>query len=197
MLSLFVTAAMFGWLGTSALAAYQVVNQYLFLIIVPLFALAQATGVLVGQSYGAKNYKQIKEFGYVAIIFTTAMTFLVAFIFIAFPTLLAKFYLDINNPANAKTVHFIIILFAIVSFSQILDGIRNVITGALRGLFDTKYPMYVGLGGIWFVGIPLGYVLAFNFHFGPAGIVAGGAVGMFIGAAALMRRWQQKSIGCV
>ncbi len=57
MISLFVTAAMMGWLGVQALAAYQVVTQYLFVFLIPVFALSQATGVLVGQACGARTIR--------------------------------------------------------------------------------------------------------------------------------------------
>lgn len=190
MLSFVATAAMVGWLGVQSLAAYQVVTQYLFLILVPLFALAQATGVLVGQAFGEKNYYKISATGYVSIAYTLVITLLVTVIFLIFPKPLAALYIDIHNPLNMHTVHLIVVLFAILSILQIIDGIRNVLTGSLRGLFDTRYPMMIGIIAIWLIGIPFGYLLAFHYHFGVSGIAIGSTLGMFFGMILLLRRWK-------
>lgn len=191
MLFFFVSTAMVGWLGVQSLAAYQVVTQYLILVIVPLFALSQASGVLIGQANGEKNYPKIKKIGTVAFICSYIITLIVSVLFFTIPKVLAKLYLDINAPQNALTVHLIVMLFSIVAISQIFDNTRNVVTGALRGIFDTKFPMYVGFFILWLIALPLGYLLAFPFRLGVAGIAIGGAIGMFVGALLVMYRWQK------
>lgn len=52
----FVVTMMIGWLGTDALAAVQVTQQWMFLIVVPIFAMSEAAGILVSQAVGAKEY---------------------------------------------------------------------------------------------------------------------------------------------
>ncbi|MDO8955064.1 MAG: MATE family efflux transporter [Gammaproteobacteria bacterium] len=193
LLSFFATAIMVGWLGATELGAFQVVNQYILLVIIPIFALSQSVGVLVGQARGAKQFHEIKLIGTAAIKVTLAVTLVVAIVFLVFPRNLAALYLDASHSEGAQIMHLIIILFAIMAFARIFDAIRNVMTGALRGLFDTKYPMYVGLIVIWLIGIPLGYVLAFPLHLGLAGIATGSLIGMGIGAVLLLFRWHKLS----
>lgn len=194
MLSFLMSAAMVGWVGIQSLAAYQVVTQYLFIILVPILALSQASGVLIGQAYGEKNFEKIQKIGYAAIIFSLAMTIAVAFIFFTFPKSLASIYLNTNNSANFETLQIVIILFAICGIQLIVDGIKNVLTGSLRGLFDTAYPMLVGLSTVWIIGIPLGYVLAFPLGMGAAGIIIGPTIGMFISILPLLVRWQRSAL---
>lgn len=189
MLSFFVNASMVGWLGVTALSAYQVTVQCLFVVLIPMFSLAGASGILVGQACGSKNFHEIKRLGYASMGVTLAISIFVALVFLLFPQRLASLYLDVHNPANADTVHLIMSLFAITAFSLIVDGIRNVLTGSLRGLLDTKYPMFVGLSLLWLVGIPLSYLFAFHLHFGVIGIAMGSAVSMTIGTIILLRRW--------
>lgn len=191
MLSFLVTAAMVGWLGVNALAAYQVVTQYLFVIVVPLFSLAQASGILVGQAFGEKNYHKINRIGHAGVLFSFTLSFIVALIFLIAPKLLASFYLNIHTPENIDILHIIVVLFAVVALQQIFDGIRNVLTGSLRGLFDTQFPMYIGLIVIWVIGIPLGYLLAFHYSLGVTGIVIGSSVGMCLGMIILFYRWNK------
>lgn len=193
MLAFFTCSTMIGWLGTNALAAYQVVGQYLFLIIVPIFSLTQASGILVGQACGGKQFHEIKRLGYACISLAIMLSGLVAVVFLMAPRSLAAAYLDIHNPANAETLHLVILFFIITAFSQILDAVRNVTTGVLRGLFDTRFPMYAGLLAIWLVGIPLSYLLAFPLHIGAIGIAIGFAIGIAVGATVVMLRWRVMS----
>lgn len=191
MLSLLASATMVGWIGTIALAATQVVNQYYFLIIIPLFSLAQASGILVGQAVGSKQFNVIKKLGNAALSISLLMTLLVALLFLLAPRPLASLYLHANNANVIPTLHLIILLFAIIAFTQIADGIRNTLTGLLRGLFDTKFSMYITLLVLWIIGIPLSYFLAFKLHLGVIGIALGGACGMFLGASIMFLRWRK------
>lgn len=189
-LSLFASAAIVGWLGATSLAAFQVSNQYVFLVMIPIFTLAQASGILVGQACGSKNYGEINKLGTTNVNISLCISLLVLFIFLTFPKKLASLYFDVNNPLNAETLHLVVLSFAILAFTQIFDAIRNVLTGGLRGLLDTKFPMYVGLISIWLVGLPLGYLFAFTLHWGVVGVAIGSAIGITIGALILMLRWR-------
>jgi MATE family multidrug resistance protein len=190
-LSLFIMSIMVGWLGTNALAAFQVINQYLVLITIPIFALSQACGVVVGQACGAKQFNEIKRLGYSGISITSIISLTIGAVFITFPQNLASIYIDINNPANTPVIQMIGLLFVVVAFSQFFDAIRNVLTGALRGLLDTRFPMIIAIIAIWIIGIPSGYLLAFILNFGVVGIVIGPAVGLFLSALIMLLRWNQ------
>lgn len=81
------------------------------------------------------------------------------------------------------------VLFVILAFSQIVDGLRHVLIGVLRGLFDTRFPMYINLLVIWIIGVPLAYFMAFMMHLGVIGIALGTTTGLLIGAFVLLYRW--------
>lgn len=193
MLSFFVGSIMVGWLGTAALAAYQVVNQYCFLVVIPIFSLSQASGILVGHACGAKQFHEVKKLGYSSIALALLAALIAALAFILIPKHLASFYMDVNNPANAEILRLTILIFLVAAFSQLFDGVRNVLIGVLRGLFDTRFPMYMGLLVIWVIGMPLSYFLAFTLHIGVIGIALGGMFGMLVGAAIMMYRWYMLS----
>lgn len=194
MLSFFVSATFVGWLGISSLAAYQVVTQYLFLVMVPLFALSQASGIMIGEARGEKNTLKIKQVGNAAVLFSLTITAIFAIICMGFPKYLASFYFDVNNSLNQETLQFVILLFAVCVLQQLFDAVRNVLTGSLRGLFDTRYPMFIGLSAIWLIGIPVGYLLAFHYHLGVVGIIIGSTIGMLIGMLFLTYRWRQQTL---
>lgn len=189
--AILVFAMMVGWLGVKPLAAYQVVTQYFYLVIVPLFAFSQASGVLVGQAFGAKNYDKIIQIGRAALLLAFSLTLLTAAIFLLFPKQLSALYIKINDPAHHDIMHIIIFLFALFALQQMFDGIRNVLTGLLRGLFDTRFPMMIGILVIWGIGIPLGYFFAFRLHWGVYGMTVGSILGFFTGMIILLCRWKK------
>lgn len=192
-LSLFAMGIMVGWLGTHALAAYQITNQFYFLAFIPLFSFAQASGILIGKANGAKHFHEIKILGYSSLLVVLCITFVIGLIFFFLPTYLSSAYINIKNPQNAQVLHNAVLIFSVYAFSQIFDGVRNILIGVLRGLFDTKIPMYLGLGVLWFVGMPLAYLLAFTFHQGLVGLVVGGLISVMLGAFIMLYRWHQLS----
>ena len=193
MLSMLAITTMVGWLGSHALAAYQVLTQYFFLVIIPIFALSQAASILIGHACGSEQMGEIKTLGSSSLNVSLLISIIVGTVFILFPKILASLYFDVTKPENAEIVSLIIVLFAISAFTLLLDTVKNVITGALRGLFDSKFPMFVGLSTIWLIGIPLSYLFAFTLHFGVIGIAMGSAVGMLIGAIIILYRWNVMS----
>lgn len=193
MLSFFVSGIMIGWLGTTALAAFQIVNQYYFLIVIPIFSLSQASGILVGHANGAKQFAEINKISYASLGTVFFASAVVTCAFILFPKNLADFYMNVNDPVNAPTLHLTILIFLIIAFSQMFDAVRNVLIGILRGLFDTRFPMYMSLLTIWVIGMPLSYLLAFPLHFGAVGFVVGGMIGMLSGMIVMLHRWYQFS----
>lgn len=191
MLSLIALASMVGWLGADALAGYQVVTQYLFLVLIPIFAISQAVGILAGQICGEKQFSSLKHLGFESVRLILTISFMIALIFWLFPKSLASFYFDVNLPANAKTLNLSIMMFSVMAFSLVFSSIKNVLTGALRGLLDSRFPMMIGLGVIWLVGIPLSYFLAFVLNLGVIGVVMGSATAMLIDAIVLWFRWNK------
>lgn len=193
MLSFTVCSIFIGWLSTNALAAAQIIFQYEFLIVVPYFALSQAGGILIGQAFGSKQFSDIKNIGYSCLHVAIVISILVGVLFISFPKPFTSLYLNINNPVNAPIVYLASILFIVLALSQILDAIRHVLIGILRGLFDSRYPMFVSLASIWLFGIPLSYLLAFPLQWGVVGIMIGSTIGMLIGMIILLFRWRKLS----
>jgi multidrug resistance protein, MATE family len=184
---------MVGWLGLTALASMQIVTQFALLFIVPIFAVSEAVGILVSKEAGAKRYEHMRQVGNVAIVVIMCILLVSISLFIFAPHWLASFYFNIHVAKNAAMLHTITLLFMILSGTILLNSFRDLATGALRGLFDTRYPMLVGIIVMWCIMLPAGYVLGFPLHLGVVGFYASGLVALSIGAVLVWRRWHRLS----
>lgn len=192
LLAFFVMTIFMGWLGTTALAASQITLQITLLFLIPLFAVAEAAGILVSQAIGSRQFESVERTGQTCVLVGTIAVLILSILFFAMPNQLSALYIDIHDPHQALTVKLARWLFYLSSLSLLLDTLRNLYTGALRGFYDTQFPMWVGLIVLWLVALPLGYVMGFWWHWGVIGIRLAIIVGFMLGAAVLWCRWRAK-----
>ena len=76
-------------------------------------------------------------------------------------------------------------LLAIAAVFQLSDGLQAAAAGALRGLKDTRRPMFLTALAYWGIGMPVGAWLAFQLEWGSRGIWWGLAVGLTAAAVLL------------
>jgi MATE family multidrug resistance protein len=73
----------------------------------------------------------------------------------------------------------------------VFDGIQTIASGALRGLNDTRAPLFLSAIGFWVVGFSCAYALGFPFGFGAYGIWVGLTLGLFVYASLLVWRFHR------
>ena len=190
--SFFVVTMFIGWLGTNALAAVQVTQQWLYLIVVPIFAMSEAAAILVGQAVGAGQFSELKSIGHASLLLSLSLVFLMSIGFVCFPDFFASFYINIHHAKNLGILDLIRVLFAITAITLLLSTVRDVVSGLLRGLYDTRFPMIVGLLVMWGLVLPIGSLFAFTFHLGVVGFRLGSCLAMLIGAVVIVWRWRVK-----
>ncbi len=88
-------------------------------------------------------------------------------------------------------------LLWIAAVFQIFDGIQTVSTGALRGLGETRVPMFANFVGYWVLGLPLGLILCFVFKWGVYGMWIGLTLALVVIASMLLIRWRRDSARAV
>lgn len=193
MLAFSFVTFMIGWLGVEPLAAIQVLQQWMFLVIVPIFSVSEAIGILVGKEIGAEQYGQLRLIADLSLFLGLMIVAPIGLVFIFSPGLLSLAFLDSSLVTDANiTFHYIRQLFFVGAFTLLFDGFRNMMSGALRGLFDTRYAMMVGILLIWCVSVPLGYVFSFVFQFGVVGFSVARLICYITGFLMLYRHWIRK-----
>ena len=73
------------------------------------------------------------------------------------------------------------------------DGIQVLSAGALRGLKDTRVPMFLAALAYWGIGMPLGAGLGLWLGWGPRGMWIGLIAGLTVAAVLLCRRFLRSS----
>ena len=76
---------------------------------------------------------------------------------------------------------------------QYPDGVQVLSAGALRGLKDTRVPMFLAAFAYWGIGMPLGAWLGLGLGWGPRGMWIGLIAGLTVAAFLLGRRFLRSS----
>ena len=107
--------------------------------------------------------------------------------FLLFPRLIARIFTPDESVVRTGAA-----LLVVVAAFQLFDGIQTVVTGALRGAGDTRTPMVCHFLAYWLIGLPLGYVLCFNFGMGVRGLWIGLSLALILIGLALLFVWMRR-----
>jgi MATE family multidrug resistance protein len=109
------------------------------------------------------------------------------------PHLLLGAFLDLGDPKNGPVIGFAVSFLVLAALFQLVDGAQAVGAGMLRGLQDTRIPMFYAAFGYWGVGLPFGVALAFGTSLRGVGIWIGLATGLAVVAALMLWRWLRRN----
>lgn len=185
--SLFVaTALLIGQLGTTQIAAHQIAILIASLAFMVPLGVAMATTVRVGHAVGAGDPSAVRwsaAAGYgLAMIAQTVS----ALVLVSSAGWLASLFT--TDPA---VIALATLLMAYAAVFQYPDGFQAMSAGALRGLKDTRVPMFITVLAYWGLGLPLGYWLGVVGGQGAPGLWTGLILGLSVAATLLgWRFWR-------
>ena len=187
------TALLVGTLGSTALAAHQVAIQCAaFTFMVPL-GVGIAGLVRVGHAAGRGDPGGVRRAGYAAMSVATAFMMVSAVAFWTFPEFIVGLYVDTAEPVNAGVVALAVQLLGIAAVFQVFDGAQIAAAEALRGLKDTRGPMYIGLISYWGVGLGSGTLLGLHLGYGAQGLWWGLVLGLVAASIWLTYRFHRQT----
>jgi MATE family multidrug resistance protein len=177
-----------GWLTPAMLATHQIALNYAALTYMVPLGVSAAAAVTVGHAVGAGDPARARRAGWLALALGTGFMLLAAVVFLVAPRPLIALY---TTDSEVMAVGPKLLLLA--AAFQIFDGIQTVSTGALRGLGETRVPMWANLVGYWVLGLPLGLSLCFLIKWGIYGLWIGLTLALVVIASILLRRWNRDS----
>lgn len=186
------SAIIIGWLGTNALAAHQIALNLASITYMFALGISAAATVRVGNAVGMKSNEKIRNAGFTAIIIGASVMGCFGLIFVLLRAFLPTLYIS-----NELVIQIASSLLIIAAVFQIFDGTQAVGLGILRGIADVKVPTAFTFLAYWIVGLPAGYLLAFNFEMGVQGVWVGLSISLMVSAILLSLRFNAKSKGAV
>ncbi|MEO1048928.1 MAG: MATE family efflux transporter, partial [Pseudomonadota bacterium] len=185
-------AFLMGRFGASELAGHTVaLNIAAFAFQVP-FGVGQAATIRVGYFYGARERQGMAQAGWVSIALGTGFMVLTASAMIFAPYTLLSVYLDPYAAKNAALVGFALQYLVWAAAFQLVDGMQAVSLGSLRGLQDTRVPMWIAVFSYWVPGFGLAIGLGFFTPLEGVGVWIGLATGLLFAAILLTWRWAKR-----
>ncbi|WP_271078838.1 MATE family efflux transporter [Aurantiacibacter sp. MUD61] len=185
-------AFLMGRVGGLELAAHTLaLNLAAFAFQVP-FGVGQAATIRVGYFYGARDPVGMGRAGWTSIVMGTGFMALTAIAMVVMPHALLSVYIDIGDPANAQLLAAATGFLMVAAAFQLSDGVQAVAAGALRGLKDTRIPMWIAIFSYWLPGFGLAAGLGLGTQLGGTGVWIGLATGLTFAAALLLLRWNAR-----
>lgn len=190
---LFNSAAfLMGLIGTAQLAAHTIALQVAAFAFQIPFGISQAATIRVGYHDGAGNREAAGLAGWAAVASCLGFQCAASALMLLAPHWLIRAYIDPADSANAAVVGFAVQLLVVGAAFQLFDGVQAVAAGALRGLQDTRAPMWIAIGGYWLVGFTTSWALGLHTRLSALGVWIGLAAGLVVVAGALLWRWNRR-----
>jgi MATE family multidrug resistance protein len=189
------SAAIFlmGLISTASVAAHAIALQIASITFMVPLGLAQATTVRVGIGYGRKDEVMIREAGWAGFVLGVGFMSLTALAMWAFPSAMIELFIDPNRPGSGEVIALAVSFLLVAAVFQVVDGAQVMGAAMLRGLHDTRVPMYFALFGYWGIGIGVGAILAFYFGLQGVGVWIGLATGLAVVSLLMLWRWMRRT----
>lgn len=156
---------MIGWIGTTALAAHQIMCTIGQLGFMMYYGMAAAVAVKVSNYNGTGEIPDIRRSAKAGFCIIMVMAVFASLTVFVLRNEMGHLFTDNNEVA--LLVAQLAIPFIIFQFG---DGLQCNFSNALRGIADVKPVMLYAFIAYFVISLPVGYLFAFTFNMGLMGI---------------------------
>lgn len=172
-------------IGSDTFAAHTIAGNIETFSYMPGYGLAIAATTLVGQSIGAKRFKDAYAYGMLTTGIAVAFMSVIGILLFFLSPWFASWF-----TTERDAVEMVVTALRIDAFAQPGLAISLVLTGALQGAGDTKSPMYSTAIGMWVIRVLGVYILGIHFEMGIAGIWLSIALDLYVRAIFLYYKFR-------
>lgn len=188
-----ISGIIIGTIGAIEQASHQIALSCVAVTYMVSMGLSQAGSIRVSNAYGRHNWSKIDKIGKSTIWTAVIYAVLCAAFLIACKDILPTFFInkedEVMKSASLKVIKLASLLLFFAAIFQIPDSTQAITAGLLRGIKDVKIPTILVFIAYWVVGLPIGYLLAFNLKMGPSGIWIGLIIGLTLTSFSLIGRF--------
>jgi len=168
-----VSGIIIGTIGAVSQAAHQIALSCAAFTFMVSMGLSQAGSIRVSNAFGRGDWKKISVIG--------KTTLVAAFIYGSFCAICFIFFrwqlpLIFNGDPEVVRLSALLLLFAAVF--QISVATQATGAGVLRGIKDVRVPTVLITLAYWVIGLPVGWIFAFPYGMGAAGMWLGLILGL-------------------
>jgi Na+-driven multidrug efflux pump len=153
--------------GSVALAGYTIGIRTILFALLPSWGLSNAAATMVGQGLGAGKPDRAERAVWTAGFYNMVFLGAVSVIFVVFTPQIVSLFTD-----DAEVGRYAVDCLRIVSLGFVFYAYGMVLTQSFNGAGDTWTPTWINVGCFWLWEIPLAWLLALQFGFGPSGVYA-------------------------
>ncbi len=180
--------------GSNAVAGYTIGIRVIIFALLPSWGMANAAATMVGQALGAGKPERAEKAVWRAGFYNMICLGTVGLIFVLFARQIIHLFTDDPN-----VVPYGVDCLRIVACGFLFYAYGMVLTQSFNGAGDTWTPTIINLFVFWVWELPLAYVLAIVFGFGPRGVFLAMLIAFstlaFISAIVFRRgKWKKKLV---
>lgn len=146
-------AMIYARMSTSAVATINVVSSIERVVFVAFIGLASATSVVIGNTIGAGEEDKAVEYGVKLQKFSMFQGIIAGVIVLILSVPILKVY-DLS-PETFKMAKLTVLSLAFIIPLKSVNS--AIVVGILRGGGDTKFSLFMDVGALWLIAIPLAY----------------------------------------
>jgi len=154
-----------GWLGTTSLAAHQVMLTVAQLCFMLYYGMSAAVAIQVSYYRGAGRLREIRHVAFAGLHLNWILGLLTAVPIFLLRDQIGTWFT--NSQEVSTLVAAVVIPLCIYQFG---DALQCTYCNALRGMEDVKPLMRIAFFAYFIVSLPLGYLFGFTMHRGLWGI---------------------------
>ena len=179
-----LSVIMMGWIGSLALAAYQIANVVTTLGFMVYYGIGAAVAIRVSVFVGRGDRREVRN----AAMAGLRIGAVCALCYISF-LLLTHTYIGYLFTPETEVVRLVSLFCWFVMVYQFGDGMQIVFANALRGLRDVRYTAGTAFFCHICLALPIGYFCGFVLGWGAAGVWCGFPVSLTTQGLLLCRRF--------
>jgi putative MATE family efflux protein len=152
--------AVFAHIGTNAIAAVNINSTIESMAFVIFIGIANACSIMIGNRIGAGDEETAYDYANRFLILAFVGAILIGIIVIIIrPAVLSLYNIE---PLSYKLAMQILLVFGAAMWIRVTN--LMIFIGILRAGGDTRFALYVEMGSIWLIGVPVAVISAFVFH---------------------------------
>ena len=163
-------AILVGTISADVLAAQMIIYSVIYLAFSIPVALGDAVRVRIAYGIGMRSADAARQSGHISFFLAITTIFIASSVLWIFPEFLVGIFLDVTDMVNTSVLGLSLGLSVYAGWFLFFDGVLIVAANAIRGLRDTRSPLWISMIGYWVIGLGVGAWLCFPLGYGVIGL---------------------------